>query len=77
MRMIPAVTSPLKIMADLDIAERRLPQDGRIRKVLKGRAVGFRVSTLLSCFGEKCGDASSRQQRNPAGAESSSPTSEP
>lgn len=51
--LIPAVTSRLKIMADLDIAERRLPQDGRIRRSYRGRITDFRVSTLPSRHGEK------------------------
>ncbi|MFM7314286.1 MAG: GspE/PulE family protein, partial [Cyanobium sp.] len=51
--MIPAVTSRLKIMADLDIAERRMPQDGRIRRIFRGRTMDFRVSTLPSRYGEK------------------------
>jgi len=51
--LIPAVTSRLKIMADLDIAERRLPQDGRIRRNFRGRTMDFRVSTLPSRYGEK------------------------
>ncbi|MBM5827309.1 MAG: type II/IV secretion system protein, partial [Cyanobacteria bacterium M_surface_7_m2_040] len=51
--LIPAVTSRLKIMADLDIAERRLPQDGRIRRLYKGKKRDFRVSTLPSRHGEK------------------------
>jgi type IV pilus assembly protein PilB len=51
--LIPAVTSRFKIMADLDIAERRLPQDGRIRRIYKGRKMDFRVSTLPSRHGEK------------------------
>ena len=49
-----AMTSRLKIMANLDIAERRLPQDGRIKlKMGKGREMDFRVSTLPTLFGEK------------------------
>jgi type IV pilus assembly protein PilB len=48
-----AVTSRLKIMADLDIAERRLPQDGRIRRNFRGRTMDFRVSTLPCRHGEK------------------------
>ncbi|SAY38540.1 GspE/PulE family protein, partial [Candidatus Synechococcus spongiarum] len=52
-QMIPAVTSRFKIMADLDIAERRLPQDGRIRRRFQGRTVDFRVSSLPSRHGEK------------------------
>jgi len=49
-----AVVSRLKIMSKLDIAERRLPQDGRIKlKLGKKREVDFRVSTLPCLFGEK------------------------
>lgn len=48
----PAVISRLKVMADLNIAERRVPQDGRIRSTLAGRAVDLRVSTLPTQFGE-------------------------
>jgi type IV pilus assembly protein PilB len=51
--LIPAVTSRFKIMADLDIAERRMPQDGRIRRLYKGKKRDFRVSTLPSRHGEK------------------------
>ncbi|MFM7266499.1 MAG: GspE/PulE family protein, partial [Cyanobium sp.] len=51
--LTPAITSRLKIMADLDIAERRLPQDGRIRRNFRGRTMDFRVSTLPSRHGEK------------------------
>ena len=47
-----AVISRLKIMADLDISERRLPQDGRIRLKLQDRAVDVRVSTLPALHGE-------------------------
>ncbi|WP_448381059.1 GspE/PulE family protein [Gloeomargarita sp.] len=52
-QVIPAVTSRFKIMANLDIAERRLPQDGRIRKVFQGRKIDFRVNTLPMRYGEK------------------------
>lgn len=52
-KIIPAVSARFKIMADLDIAERRLPQDGRIRRVFKGRKVDFRVNSLPSRYGEK------------------------
>jgi type IV pilus assembly protein PilB len=48
-----AIISRLKIMADLDISERRLPQDGRMKIKYKGREVDFRVSTLPTLFGEK------------------------
>ncbi|AOS46068.1 Type II secretion system protein E [Lacunisphaera limnophila] len=46
------VISRLKVLASLNIAERRLPQDGRIRLTLAGRAVDLRVSTLPTQFGE-------------------------
>lgn len=48
-----AVVSRYKIMSELDIAERRLPQDGRIRIRMAGKLIDFRVSTLPSKFGEK------------------------
>ena len=48
-----AVVSRIKIMADLDIAEHRLPQDGRIRIRQNGHAVDARVSTIPSLHGEK------------------------
>ena len=47
-----AITSRIKIMAKLDIAERRLPQDGRIRMAVRGQDVDFRVSTIPSLWGE-------------------------
>jgi type IV pilus assembly protein PilB len=47
------ITSRLKIMSRLDIAERRLPQDGRIKLKAKGREMDFRVSVLPTLFGEK------------------------
>ena len=46
------VTSRIKVMANLDIAERRLPQDGRISLNLAGRPIDLRVSTLPTQFGE-------------------------
>ncbi len=46
------ITSRLKVLANLDIAERRLPQDGRIKITLGGRPVDLRVSTLPTQFGE-------------------------
>jgi type IV pilus assembly protein PilB len=52
--MHAAVVSRLKIMANLDIAERRLPQDGRIRAVVHSRKVDLRLSTLPTAAGEKC-----------------------
>src|SRR6202012_562499 len=47
-----AITSRLKLMAKLNIAERRLPQDGRIKIRILGREVDLRVSTLPTLFGE-------------------------
>lgn len=52
--MTSAITSRLKIMSNLDIAERRLPQDGRIRAMIHGRKVDLRLSTLPTPNGEKC-----------------------
>jgi type IV pilus assembly protein PilB len=52
-QMGAAITSRLKIMANLDISERRLPQDGRIRAVVHGRKVDLRMSTLPTVVGEK------------------------
>jgi type IV pilus assembly protein PilB len=52
-RLEPAITSRLKIMSNLDIAERRLPQDGRIKLRYNEREIDFRVSILPSIFGEK------------------------
>ncbi len=53
MRMKAALTSRVKILADLNIAERRIPQDGRIKLKVKNKVVDFRVSTLPVIFGEK------------------------
>jgi general secretion pathway protein E len=47
-----AVISRIKIMARLDIAERRLPQDGRIRLSVRGHDIDFRVSTVPALYGE-------------------------
>ena len=47
-----AVTSRLKIMAKLDIAERRMPQDGRIKIPVRGVDIDFRVSTIPTVYGE-------------------------
>ena len=49
----PALISRLKVMANLDIAERRLPQDGRIQVQTQGRSVDLRFSSLPGLFGEK------------------------
>jgi type II secretion system protein E len=51
-RLQAAVTSRIKIMAEMNIAERRLPQDGRIRVTLRGRRVDIRVSTMPTVHGE-------------------------
>ena len=51
--LAPAVASRIKIMASLDISERRLPQDGRIHVLMEGRPVDLRVSTLPMTHGEK------------------------
>jgi general secretion pathway protein E len=51
-RLAAAITSRIKIMARLDIAERRLPQDGRIKLAVRGQDVDFRVSTVPSLHGE-------------------------
>ncbi len=48
-----AITSRLKIMADLDIAERRVPQDGRIKIKVVNRTIDLRVNSLPTIFGEK------------------------
>jgi len=48
----PAVTSRIKIMARLNIAERRLPQDGRIRATVRGKDIDLRVSTMPTLYGE-------------------------
>ena len=53
MRLKAALSSRLKIMAELEIAERRLPQDGRIKLKVKEKAIDLRVSTLPTLFGEK------------------------
>lgn len=49
----PAIISRLKVMANLDIAERRMPQDGRIQVNTQGRSVDLRFSSLPGLFGEK------------------------
>ncbi|MBI2014227.1 MAG: type II secretion system ATPase GspE [Candidatus Rokubacteria bacterium] len=51
-RLQAAVTSRVKLMAEMNIAERRLPQDGRIRVTLRGRRVDIRVSTIPTVHGE-------------------------
>ncbi|MBX6311746.1 MAG: Flp pilus assembly complex ATPase component TadA [Isosphaeraceae bacterium] len=50
--LAPAIASRIKVMSNLDIAERRLPQDGRIELNIGGNSVDIRVSTLPTLFGE-------------------------
>jgi type IV pilus assembly protein PilB len=50
--LAPAIASRIKVMSNLDIAERRLPQDGRIQLAIGGNNVDIRVSTLPTLFGE-------------------------
>ncbi|MCA9047512.1 MAG: type II/IV secretion system protein [Planctomycetaceae bacterium] len=49
----PAIVSRIKVMARMDIAEHRIPQDGRIRVRVEGREIDLRVSTLPTVLGEK------------------------
>jgi general secretion pathway protein E len=51
-RLQPAITSRLKLMAKMNIAERRLPQDGRIRVRVRDRSIDIRVSTVPTVYGE-------------------------
>jgi type IV pilus assembly protein PilB len=52
-RLRAAIVSRIKIMSELDIAERRVPQDGRIKVKMSNKTVDIRVSTLPTIFGEK------------------------
>jgi len=52
--LAPALISRVKVMANLDISETRLPQDGRIELSIGGRPVDLRISTLPTMFGESC-----------------------
>ena len=52
-QMEPAILSRVKIMANLDIAERRLPQDGRLSVKFQNREIDLRVSSLPTIYGEK------------------------
>jgi type IV pilus assembly protein PilB len=52
-RLEPAIISRIKIMSNLDISERRVPQDGRIKLRYAAREIDFRVSILPTIFGEK------------------------
>lgn len=51
-RLQPAITSRLKLMAKMNIAERRLPQDGRVRVRVQNRSIDIRLSTVPTVFGE-------------------------
>jgi type IV pilus assembly protein PilB len=51
-RLALPVISRVKVMSNLNIAERRLPQDGRIQRIVNGRQIDLRVSTLPTAFGE-------------------------
>ncbi|NRR32274.1 type II/IV secretion system protein [Oxalobacteraceae bacterium] len=52
LQMAEQVISRIKVLADLDIAERRIPQDGRFKVRVKGREIDFRVSIMPNIFGE-------------------------
>jgi len=52
-KMHPAIVSRIKIMANLDISERRLPQDGKVSAIVGGRAIDLRISILPTNRGEK------------------------
>lgn len=52
LRLAPAIVSRVKIMAKLNIAERRLAQDGRIKLAIRGKDIDFRVSTSPTIYGE-------------------------
>ncbi len=52
-KMQAAVIARIKIIAHMDIAERRLPQDGRFKMKISGRAIDVRVSTIPTIYGEK------------------------
>jgi type IV pilus assembly protein PilB len=51
--MHPAIVSRIKIMANLDISERRVPQDGKVSALVGGRAIDLRISVLPTTYGEK------------------------
>ncbi len=53
LKMHPAIVSRIKIMANLDISERRLPQDGKVSAIVGNRAIDLRISTLPTNRGEK------------------------
>ena len=49
----PAIVSRIKVMAKMDIAEHRMPQDGRCHVVVEGKEIDLRISTLPTVLGEK------------------------
>ena len=53
MSFYPAISTRVKILSDIDIAEKRIPQDGHITKIIEGEKCDFRVSTLPTIHGEK------------------------
>lgn len=53
LKLLPAVVSRIKIIAGLDISERRLPQDGVVKVISQGRPIELRVSTMATPIGEK------------------------
>jgi len=52
-KMLPAIASRIKIMSNIDISERRIPQDGDIHVMMEGRPIDLRVATMPGKFGEK------------------------
>ncbi|MAW07451.1 MAG: type II secretion system protein GspE [Halobacteriovoraceae bacterium] len=52
-KLIPAIVSRLKILSQMDISEKRKPQDGRIKLEIGGKPIDYRVSSLPTLFGEK------------------------
>lgn len=52
-RLHPSLVSRIKVMANMDIAERRIPQDGRVTMKVEGRAIDVRVASLPAAYGEK------------------------
>ncbi len=52
-KIFPTLVARIKILSNMDIAERRIPQDGRFRVVSQGKIIDFRVSTLPTIYGEK------------------------
>ena len=67
-RMVTAVISRVKIMSDLDIAEKRVPQDGRVSVTVEERRVDLRVTTLPTQRGRGGDDPHPRQGQRPAHA---------